>query len=132
MLFIAANFGRWAGDSTFAFDGLIGEVRIYKRALPAEEIQSLYQAGLQGIDPSLSSPVHRLSLKPHLYFVQRKVVVELHLRSREPLPSEVSAELQLVRGGERQPQQMAPLLPKPLGKASIVRISEPPPPDGER
>jgi len=116
--------GRWtSGDSGFYFDGLIGEVRIYDRALSDDEIQQLYRLGLQKIDRTLSSPLHRVSLKPHLFFVQRKVTVDLHLRSRDALSGEVTAELQLARRGEKQPIQHREIAPLPQSKKAEVTFS---------
>ncbi|MEM2263484.1 MAG: DUF6067 family protein [Candidatus Bathyarchaeia archaeon] len=116
--------GRWmCGDSGFYFDGLIGEVRIYNRALSNDEIQQLYRLGLQKIDRTLSSPLHRISLKPHLFFVQRKVAVDLHLRSREALSGEVTAELQLMRRGKEQPIQHREVTLLPDSRKAEVTFS---------
>ncbi|MCS7187422.1 MAG: DUF6067 family protein [Armatimonadota bacterium] len=123
--------GRYTVGSSFYFDGLIGEVRIYERALSAEEIQRLYKAGLQRIEPALSSPSHRVSLKPHLFFVEQKVVVDLYLRSREALSSEVSADVQLARHGDVQPIHRHKVTPLPQSKKAEVTFSLANLPSGE-
>ncbi|MHC4657131.1 MAG: GLUG motif-containing protein, partial [Planctomycetota bacterium] len=43
------NIGRQADNNYWPFEGLIDEVRIYDRALSAEEIEAIYEAGLVGI-----------------------------------------------------------------------------------
>src|SRR3989338_3424805 len=42
----AVRIANWSGDTSL-FGGLIDEVRVYKRALSAAEIQSLYKSGAQ-------------------------------------------------------------------------------------
>lgn len=55
---------------THFLDGLIAELRIYKRALAEWEIAALYQQGLKRMTDALRSPSYRISLHPRFYFTE--------------------------------------------------------------
>ncbi|MBI2024268.1 LamG domain-containing protein, partial [Candidatus Giovannonibacteria bacterium] len=65
----AMDFGKSTGNSDGAMDGLIDDVRIYNRALSAQEISDIYNAGSattqtpsQTYPPSTTTPVPTVSI----------------------------------------------------------------------
>lgn len=67
-----------------SFNGLIGGVMIFSRALPAREIAGLHE---QRPDDALVSQ-HRLVVKPRHYYRAKKLGAELQLQPRGPLASQ--------------------------------------------
>ena len=60
------------------FSGLIGDFRVYLRALPAEEIKALHDR--TAMDPDLQAAPYRFVMKPHLLYREKELVVETALR----------------------------------------------------
>ena len=84
-------------------NGLMGEFRLYRRALSAEEIQQLYAAGTP--DRTLAPPQYRLRLKPHLFFASRKIVAAVYLCETGKRPDAGTAEVALFGAGGSKPIQ---------------------------
>ncbi|MFN3077821.1 MAG: glycoside hydrolase domain-containing protein, partial [Alphaproteobacteria bacterium] len=78
----------------------MSDVRLYSRALSADEIRQLSQASAP--DPSLKSPEHRLGLRPHFFFRSGVVTAEAYLR-RTGTPWAVALEAALVKAGSDRP-----------------------------
>jgi len=77
-----------------SFQGLIDDVRIYRRALPASEIVGLYKQGAEsrGKDTSWFG---KFQVRPYLYFAEGKAIVEVKFNGILPLAQgdEVAVEL---------------------------------------
>jgi hypothetical protein len=82
-----------------SFDGLIDDLRVYNRALPAATIISDFRAGAERHQKDTSA-FGRLVLKPYFYFAEGRVLVDVDCRGLLPLAEgeTVAAELGLAGG----------------------------------
>ena len=82
-------------------DGLIGEFRLYDRALSGGEIMQLYANAAP--NAALTSPARRLRLKPHSFFGEGKIIAEVRLSQQPDDKGKTSAEVILRRPGQATP-----------------------------
>ena len=87
-------------DDRRGLDGLMGETRLYNRALSADEIRENCRATRPA--DSLRIPACRLRLTPRLFCGERKVHAQLHLLNPRP-KSALRVEVALLRAGDKTP-----------------------------
>ncbi|MBI4027761.1 MAG: hypothetical protein HY360_22435 [Verrucomicrobia bacterium] len=97
------------------FNGLIGEFRLYNRALPAEEIQRLYETARA--DRSIELPQTRLRLTPHLFYRTGEIRVDVRVSGSGELP----AAVELRKTGDDGVIQKQPVSnPQANKKAEVI------------
>ena len=90
-------------DTTY-FNGMLDDVRIYDRALSADEIRVHYKrnAGDYGMDTTWFD---KLRLTPFYYFGQRKVLLDVDFAGCLPLSDKAHLQVALRRAGQQDPLQ---------------------------
>ncbi|NPV46932.1 MAG: hypothetical protein HPY69_08230 [Armatimonadetes bacterium] len=89
-------FGSWAWTQTQFLDGLLGDLRLYGRALADEEIAALYKAGETHYIRGLRSPPRLLSLWLRPMPTVGKLVVDLAFRNLAEAVPEPGALVELA------------------------------------
>ncbi len=93
------RMGNSTGEARYTkgahFKGMLDEVRLYSRALSAEEVARHYRT---------SRLTGEVEIRPFLYVFAGKIVVELGLRGLGELPAGAEARVELGRPGEARPR----------------------------
>jgi hypothetical protein len=76
------------------FKGLLDEVRVYNRALSAEEVARHYRT---------TNLTRRVGLRPYVYAFSGEIIVELDLRGLGELPPGATVEVGLWKPGGAKP-----------------------------
>jgi hypothetical protein len=103
---VPLRIGRCQGLGLDFFHGLVGEVRLYQRALSEREVleHHVKEASRRGLD---ASALRRPRLTPRLCPALGQVLVEVGLRGLRPLPKGTAVEVELCRPGHKDPVQKA-------------------------
>jgi hypothetical protein len=96
--------GRYGADRKMFFPGALADVRIYSRALSAEEIQTLAKLAGATKDKNML-PVVDVGFRPLPFFVGKNLHVHLDLAGAESLPFDPSIEVQLFPAGRTKAVQ---------------------------
>ncbi|HID07657.1 MAG TPA: hypothetical protein EYP10_10995, partial [Armatimonadetes bacterium] len=91
--------GMYASRTQF-LDGLIAELRIYKRALTEQEIATLHRQGLKRVTDALRSPTYRISVHPRFYFTKGNLSADVFIRALKPLPKNAYITAELIHGAK--------------------------------
>ena len=113
------------------FSGMLGDVRVYSRALGEAEIALHFNAGaaskrlvvLDGATPG------RFLVTPYYYPASDKIVLDVNYRGLLPLPKECTLAVELRKAGEATPVRTLPITPDiKAGRVELIfKISELPP-----
>ena len=95
-LLIGISAGEVAYTKNAHFNGMIGEVRLYSRALSAEEVLNHYRT---------TRLTHTAEIKTSIRFFRREITATLGLRGLGELPPQAAAELELWTPGGAEPVQ---------------------------
>ena len=93
-----------AYHATAHFNGMIDEVRVWTRTLPARELRTHYKNEASGYDID-TTWFDRLKLTPYYYFQEGKLVVDADFRGFLPLPDGSQIQVELARTGRKEPLQ---------------------------
>ena len=93
---VPLRIGISEGDCGGIFRGLISEVRIYNRALPAKKIAAKYLSRAQAMGHKKIIP-----LTPRLYAARGELVVETDLLRLTPLPANAHVKMELRDAEDR-------------------------------
>ncbi len=108
--------GRYAGNNSNWFHGLIDEVRIYNRALSNDQIKSLHEL-------NLTSSFRRIKLTTAHLFSRRRVRADVDVRNLLPLSRGVSIAVRLMHAGEANVLQEKLIDPLPESGKQQVEFS---------
>jgi len=84
--------GKGAGNEGY-FKGMIDEVKIYSRALSADEVDAHYEEG---------HPVHNVPVKLYPYYFNQQVVAQIDPTAWGRLPAIAAMEVGLAKPGEKE------------------------------
>ena len=96
-----------ASKSLPHFDGMLDQVRVYRRALTSLEVVKHFNeaAAEKGLNPLDDSWMGGLKLTPYHYPEEKKLVVEVNYRAFLPLPKGAMLTADLYRVGRPEPLQ---------------------------
>ena len=101
------------------FPGTIAEVRVYDRALPEATIFQRYLAKAESLGRDVSG-FKRIGMKPHVYRVPGKIVVDVDFRGMRPIAGGGSLQVGVFRPGDQEAiakRSVAPV--PPSGSAEV-------------
>jgi len=99
-------------------DGLLGEFRLYNRALSAEEVRGLYKTTAP--DPALASPAWRLRVTPHLFHDEGIVIAEVRLNGNREAAGPITGEVRLLPQGSKQVVRSRDISPLESGRTQEI------------
>jgi hypothetical protein len=110
--------GKSSGDSVYTkgahFTGRLDEVRIYDRALSADEVREHYRT---------TNLTREITLAPRLDYGSRKVLVSLDLRALGPLPAGTTIRVELRRPGSEKALTTIAVRPPAEGNTAEGELS---------
>jgi len=93
--------GRYGAERQMFFRGALADLRIYNRALTAQEVQALTKQEEANRDDNMI-PVVDVGFRPLPFFVGKNLHVALDLAGAETLPFKPSLEVQVLPAGQEK------------------------------